>query len=221
MMFIQNLRIGTKLAVTSALTIGLVALQIYPADERKRRRPDARSGSIAGQQAIAQNATEAKASVRGMQIGIRDILTSSSPAEMQKAVTYFNDRQNIGPAVHGRNGQALALAGKSQAYRSPAVLVGDFGKGEQQIETIRKQELALDAKKDGDAAAQLAKLTAEVDRVRKETLAPINEEISALADQITTFAKQRSHRGARGSRSGSRVRRADVVHHRCAGRVCS
>ena len=93
------------------------------------------------------------------------------------------------------------------------VLIDDFGKGEQQIETIRKQELALDAKKDGDAAAQLAKLTAEVDRVRKETLAPINEEISALTDQITDVRQAEERRGARGSRSGSRVRRADVVHH--------
>jgi methyl-accepting chemotaxis protein len=72
------------------------------------------------------------------------------------------------------------------------VLIGEFGKGELQIEAIRKQELAFDGKKDGEAAAQLAKLVAEVDRIRKETLAPINEEISEVANQITDFAKQRS-----------------------------
>ncbi|MGX1389838.1 methyl-accepting chemotaxis protein [Bradyrhizobium japonicum] len=72
------------------------------------------------------------------------------------------------------------------------VLVGNFSKGQQQIEAIRKQELALSAKKDGEAAAPLAKLVAEVDRIRKETLAPINEEISELTNEIINFAKQKS-----------------------------
>jgi hypothetical protein len=64
MMFIQNLRIGTKLAITSALTIGLVALQIFlqmSGDAEVQKL----SIGASEQQAIAQNAAEAKASVRG------------------------------------------------------------------------------------------------------------------------------------------------------------
>ncbi|MFK4655071.1 methyl-accepting chemotaxis protein [Bradyrhizobium japonicum] len=191
MMFIQNLRIGTKLAVTSALTIALVALMIV-----LQMNGDAAvqklSNGASGQQSIAQSAAEAKASVRGMQIGIRDILSSTSPAELQKAVTYFNDRQTA----------ALKFADEmAKLSRSPenhkridrlVVLVGNFSKGQQQIEAIRKQELALSAKKDGEAAAPLAKLVAEVDRIRKEMLAPINEEISELTNEIINFAKQKS-----------------------------
>jgi methyl-accepting chemotaxis protein len=127
-----------------------------------------------------------------MQIGIRDILTSSSPAETQKAVTYFNDRQAAAEKFAGEMAKLSRSPENRKRIDRLAVLIDDFLKGERQIEAIRKQELALDGKKDGEAAAQLAKLIAEVDRVRKETLAPINEEISALSDQITTFAKQRS-----------------------------
>ncbi|MGT2437560.1 hypothetical protein ACU4GH_19045 [Bradyrhizobium betae] len=88
MMFIQNLRIGTKLAITSALTIGLVALMIFlqmsgDADVQKL------GAAASQQQTIAQNAAEAKASVRGMQIGIRDILTSSSLAEIAEDCRLF------------------------------------------------------------------------------------------------------------------------------------
>lgn len=191
MMFIQNLRIGTKLAITSALTIGLVALMIFlqmsgDADVQKL------GAAASQQQTIAQNAAEAKASVRGMQIGIRDILTSSSLAELQKTVAYFNDRQR----------SALQYAGEmAKLSRSPenrkridrlTELVGNFSKGQQQIEAIRRQELALEGKKDGEAAAQFAKLVAEVDGIRKGTLAPINQEISELTDQITGFSKKRS-----------------------------
>jgi len=187
-MFIQNLRIGTKLAVTSALTIGLVALMIVLQMSGDAEVQKLSTGA-SGQQAIAQNAAEAKASVRGMQIGIRDILTSSSPEALQKAVTYFNDRQTA----------ALKFAGEmAKLSRSPenrkridrlAVLVGEFGKGEQQIEATHKRALALDTKKDGEAVARLA---AEIDHLRMETLAPINEEITTLAEEITSFAKQRS-----------------------------
>ncbi len=191
MMFIQNLRIATKLAITSALTLALVALMILlqmsgSAEVQKL------NNSASGQQAIAQNAAEAKASVRGMQIGIRDILTSSSPAELQKAASYFNDRQTAALKFSGE------MAGLSQSPENHkridrlTVLIGNFQKGEQQIEAIRKQELALESRKDGEAATQLAKLTAEIIRVRKEMLMPTNAEISELADEITNFAKHKS-----------------------------
>jgi len=191
MMFIQNLRIGTKLAVTSALTIGLVALMIFlqmSGDAEVQKLGAAASQ----QQTIAINAVDAKASVRGMQIGLRDIVTSSSPAELQKAVTYFNDRQKSALNFAAEMARLSRSAENRKRIDRLTVLVGDFGKGQQQVETIRKQDLALGATNEGDAATQRAKLTAEVDRFRKETLAPINEEISTLTDQITTFAKQRS-----------------------------
>ena len=190
MMFIQNLRIGTKLAIISALTIGLVALMIFlqmSGDAEVQKL----GAAATQQQTIALHAVDAKASVRGMQIGIRDILTSSSPAEIQKAATYFNDRQTSAVQFAAEMAKLSRSPENRKRIDRLTVLIGNFQKGEQQIEAIRKQQLALDAKKDGEAAAQLAKLVADVDRIRKETLAPINEEISELADQITNFAKQK------------------------------
>jgi len=191
MMFIQNLRIGTKLAITSALTLALVALMILlqmsgGAEVQKL------SNGASEQQAIAQNAAEAKASVRGMQIGIRDLLMSTSPSEMQKAAGYFNDRQTAALRFSGEMARLSQSPENRKRIDRLTVLIGNFQKGEQQIEAIRKQELAFESKKDGESATQLAKLTAEVDRIRKEVLAPINAEISALADEITNFAKQKS-----------------------------
>ncbi|MHC2621571.1 methyl-accepting chemotaxis protein [Bradyrhizobium huanghuaihaiense] len=191
MSFIQNLRIGTKLAVTSALTIVLVALMIF-LQTSGGTEVQRLSNAASGQQAIAQNAAEAKASVRGMQIGIRDILTSSSPAEMQKAVTYFGDRQTAALKFAGEMAKLSHSPENQKRIDRLTVLIGNFGKGEQQIEAIRKQELALDGKKDGEAAAEHAKLAAEVNRIRKETLAPINEEISELTNEIINLAKQSS-----------------------------
>ncbi|WP_063691911.1 methyl-accepting chemotaxis protein [Bradyrhizobium stylosanthis] len=193
MSFIQNLRIGTKLAITSLLTIALVALMIALQMDGGAEVQKLSNGA-SEQQAIAQNAAEAKASVRGMQIGIRDILTSASPAEMQKAVTYFNDRQTAALKFAGEMARLSHSQDNQKRIERLTTLIDSFQKGEQQIEAIRKQELALDTQKgaSGEAAAQHAKLTAEINRIRKETLAPINEEISELTNEITNFAKQRS-----------------------------
>jgi hypothetical protein len=101
-----------------------------------------------------------------MQIGIRDILTSSSSAEMQKAVTYFNDRRTAALKFSGEMATLSRSPETSKRIDRLTAPVGNFQTGEQQIESIRKQELAIDAKKDGEAAAQRAQSTAEVDRIR-------------------------------------------------------
>jgi hypothetical protein len=84
MMFIQNLRIGTKLAVTSALTLALVALMIFLQISGGAEVQKLGDGA-SGQQAIALNAAEAKSSVRGMQIGIRDILATATASSSRSA----------------------------------------------------------------------------------------------------------------------------------------
>jgi len=118
MMFIQNLRIGTKLAVTSALTIGLVALMIVLQMSGDAEVQKLSTGA-SGQQAIAQNAAEAKASVRGMQIGIRDIPDIILSGGVAEGRHLFQRPADGGVEIRGRNGKALALAGKSQADRPP------------------------------------------------------------------------------------------------------
>jgi len=133
MSFIQNLRIGTKLAITSLLTIALVALMIVLQMDGGAEVQKLSNGA-SEQQAIAQNAAEAKASVRGMQIGIRDILTSASPAEMQKAVTYFNDRQTAALKFSGEMARLSRSPDNQKRIERLTTLIGGFQKGEQQIE---------------------------------------------------------------------------------------
>ena len=47
---------------------------------------------MAGQQTIARDAVDAKASMRGMQIGIRDLRLANSAADLQKANDYLAAR---------------------------------------------------------------------------------------------------------------------------------
>lgn len=192
--FVQNLRIGTKLAITSALTIALVALMIFL---QMTGNAEVQKLDIAASihQAIAQNAAEAKASVRGMQIGIRDTLLSSSPTDLKKAADYFSERQTAALKFAGEMARLSRSPENHQRIDRLTTVIRDFRKGQQQIEAVRKHAIELEAKQVGkepsaDAIAQLAKLGSEIDRIRKEVTLPINEEIARLTNQITDAAKQ-------------------------------
>ena len=91
MRIIQNLRIGTKLAVTSALAILMMAGMLYLHVTGGAHVRQTTAGAVR-QQTLAMTAAEAKASVRGMQIGLRDVLLAHSDGDLQKASSYFADR---------------------------------------------------------------------------------------------------------------------------------
>src|SRR4051812_16056441 len=173
MRMIQDLRIGTKLAITSALTILVVAAMIYlqmSGGAEVRKADD----NAARQQAIAQSAAEAKASVRGMQMGIRDVLMATTPDELKKADDYFAARTAAALKFAGEMAKLSQSAENGERIARLKVLIENLGRGKEQIEIVRKQELAIETKNadhSAEASAQLAKLVQEVARIRKEVTA--------------------------------------------------
>src|SRR3990170_3694062 len=84
---IQNLRIGTKLAIASALGILLVGAMIYSQMAGNSAVRNSIRDAVT-QQTIARDAVDAKASIRGMQIGVRDIRLAGTAAALQTANDY-------------------------------------------------------------------------------------------------------------------------------------
>ena len=176
MRMIQDLRIGTKLAITSALTILVVAAMIYlqmTGGVEVRKADD----NAARQQATAQNAAEAKASVRGMQMAIRDVLMATGSDELEKGSEFFAGRMDSALKFTGEMAKLSASVENGERIARLKVLIEDLGRGKQQIETVRKQELAIKSKNadhGAEASAQMAKLAQEIARIRKEVTAPKN-----------------------------------------------
>src|SRR5262245_27376305 len=191
---IQDLRIGTKLAVTSVLAILMVAAMLYMQVTGGAHVRQANVGA-AQQQTIALSAAEAKASVRGMQLGIRDVLLAHSEADLQKASSYFADRAASALRFQGEMARLSKSVENGERIKRLGVLVDDLRKGKDQIETVRKQAIALEAKKSADTSADLAKLSDEIARLRKDVTLPINTEIEALVNKIVDYAKGRSEEG--------------------------
>src|SRR5437016_11311793 len=183
---ILNLSIGAKLGIASGLGVLLVATMMISQMRSNvaMRDLDVR---MAGQQTIARSAAEAKASIRGMQVGVRDLRLANSAADMQKANDYVAARLT---AANRFSDEMLKLS-KSAENRARIeklrARAEDYSKGAQQIAAVRSEAIAAGG--GADAAARIAKLNEEAVRITREVTLPIVAELEPLANQITEFAK--------------------------------
>ncbi|MGM4916091.1 methyl-accepting chemotaxis protein [Tardiphaga sp. 813_E8_N1_3] len=204
MAFIQNLRIGTKLAVASALGIILVGLMIYmqitgSAEVRQ-------SYQTAGvYQAIAQNAAEAKASFRGMQIGVRDFLGATKVADVQKAADYFTARTVAGLRFSSQMLKLATAPDERERISKFLDMMTALGKGGDKIGVIRTDILNLQATRNeagelsADASVRITALGAEIVKLRTDVLLPMSSELDKLADTIVNMAKEKTEQQTTGA----------------------
>jgi methyl-accepting chemotaxis protein len=92
MLRLNNLSIGTKLILTSALGILLMVGMITTMMMGNSSVRGAIDETMVGE-SITQAASDSRASIRGMQIGLRDMRLALSLDDSQKAMDGFHDRQ--------------------------------------------------------------------------------------------------------------------------------
>ena len=194
---IQDLRIGSKLAITSVLSLLLVGAMIFAqmnGNSAVRQRTEA---SIQ-QSTLSRLAVEAKASVRGMMVGVRDLRLATSPGDLQAAQAYLDNRFKGAQAYVG---EALKLS-KAPENRARIekmnTLVGDYyNRAAREIATVQKETVAIEGKRaaSGELApeleVQLFKHRGEVYRIAREVGLPIARELDELSGKVVEFAKQR------------------------------
>src|SRR5437016_3499609 len=195
--FIQNLRIGTKLAVTSVLSILLVGGMIFAqvSGNAAVRKADEVAGA---QNAIAIRAAEAKASVRGMMIGVRDIRLAVSPAELQAAQDYLSARHK---AAENNVVETLKLSkspeNRARIEKIKALADDYFNRPAREIAAVQKEAVAIEGKRSssGELAPELevklVKLHAEAVRLAREVGLPMARELDELANKVVEFAKHK------------------------------
>ena len=188
---IQNLRIGTKLAITSALGVLLVGFMIGSQMYGNASVNHSHQSAIV-QQSISKDAVEAKAALLGMQVGVRDIRLASTAADLKKA------GDNLAERLQSVNNSADEMARLSQSVDNRARieklknLTAAYMKGAEQIAAVRTEAIGLGAAGAGsESAARIAKLNDEANRVAREVTLPMVAELEALAGQIADFAKHR------------------------------
>lgn len=193
---IQNIRIGSKLAIAAAMNILLMVAIVYTQMTGSATVRNAYESAVSVQ-TIAQYAAETKASLRGMQVGIREILLAATPANLQKATGYFAERESS--AVRFTE-EMLKLSPDPENRERIArltTLSRDFGTNKEAIVAARREIMSLEARQTSgsalpaDATARIAALNDEIARIRRDVTVPITTECEALTNRIVELAKQR------------------------------
>jgi methyl-accepting chemotaxis protein len=183
---VLNLSIAAKLGIASGLGILLVIAMMITQSQGNIEIRDADARKSA-QQAIARDTVDFKASMRGMQIGVRDLRLATSPTDLQKARDYLAARlksanqfvDDILKLSHGENRTRI------EKLRT---IAADYARGAGQIAAVRGEMIAASGG-GAEAAAKVAKLNEEAVRIAREVTLPLASEIETLANQIINSAK--------------------------------
>jgi len=213
---LSNIRIGTKLGVMSGIGI-LFVLGMFVSQMHGSATVNSANQATARQTEVMSNVEQAKASVRGMQISVRDIRLASTAAELDKATKYLDERS---ASTNRLLDAALDLAVSPENIARLKKLKNDAADYRAAVNAIieRRSELvALEAKQSAggvaapDAAARIASLKAEADKIARERTLPIANEMDQLADEAVEFTKQRAEDAKTGlARDMAFVERLDM-----------
>jgi hypothetical protein len=138
MAFIQNLRIGTKLAIASGIGILLVAAMISN-QMTGNGEVSSSNAAVVRSLAISTAAAETQSATRGMQLALREVTLSQSATELQKASAAFSARRDDATKSVAEIGTITKTAETVAQLARMTPLIADFVKGEQQIATLRRQ----------------------------------------------------------------------------------
>ncbi|WP_453945994.1 methyl-accepting chemotaxis protein [Bradyrhizobium sp. USDA 372] len=185
---VQNLRIGTKLAVASALGVLLVGAMIA-SQMRGNASIRETSHSALEQQEIVRDAVRAEVAVRGMQLAVRDLRLANSAADLQKATQRLEDQQKaMGSLVNEMLKLSHSAENRARMEKLRS-LAADYTKAAQQIAAVRAEALAASG---ADGAWRAAKLNEEAIRIAREVTLPIAAQLDALIEQIADYARHKS-----------------------------
>ncbi len=191
---ILNFRIGTKLAIASAISVLLVAAMIT-GQIIGNSAVRATSEAAAAQQTIARDAANARSSIRGMQIGVRDIRLARTAADLQKATDFLSDRQKSATKFTEQMIQIARSAENRERMEKMKPKIGDYAARAQDIAAKRKEIIALTAahtagqQLPADVSAKVDQLNDEAVRIAREVTLPIAAELEDVSSKIADFAE--------------------------------
>ncbi|MDH6259836.1 HAMP domain-containing methyl-accepting chemotaxis protein [Bradyrhizobium sp. BR13661] len=182
---IQNLRIGTKLAVASAfgvlLVLSMIVSQIVGNGNVRRT-----SQAALVQLELARDAVEAKLAARSMQLAVRDLRLASHAAELKKAGDALVERMGTLTKVTDAMLKLSLLPENRARMEELKTLGADYLKAGQQVAAVRGEAIAA-----GSDAARVTQLAEEAARLVREGTLPIAGEMDQVTNEIADLAKHK------------------------------
>jgi methyl-accepting chemotaxis protein len=177
-----SIKIGAASVVAILLLVAIVVSQ-FLGDAAIRAAKD----GVDREQTIVADVIDAKASIRGMQMGVRDIRLAATPDDMKRAMDFLEARRNSATRfVDQAISMARAAGRKGDNLQRLKALIADYAAGGKQMESVRAEAIALQAKGEIERAALLNTQAANI--ARERTL-PIATEMEKLATAAVNVAR--------------------------------
>ena len=193
----RNLKIGTKLAITSVLSILLIAA-LAVVQMTGGKSVTAANNAAAAQQEAARDVMAAKAAIRAVQVGVRELRLARSPAELRNASDNIKSAQQIGERYfEALNEKNLAPEAKEQLAQINT-LVGEYVKRTQEITTKKTEIFGADRKAaaenmtPSELAAYVSELNEEIFRLVRLRMSAMANDIDSLIDKVDEVTSQQA-----------------------------
>ncbi len=190
---LSNISIGTKMAAISIVSI-LLVLGMIGVQFLGSATTESANGSATAQALIARNMVDAKASERGMQMGMRDLRLATTKEQLDKANKYLEARYK---SLSEFIAESLPLSkSKENMERMNAskVLADQYFAGAKEIEAIKTKVVALrsNGALDAEAAKQVVEFDGQVEKIARERTLPLATKLEDTLNQTIDFAKKRA-----------------------------
>jgi methyl-accepting chemotaxis protein len=190
----SNLRIGTKLAVTSGLAIVLV-VAIVGMQWMSGRDIQTSTAISRLQVGVFSDALSAQAALRGMQIGVRDIRLAASKDALQIASNRMEELAKIGHSFVDPLAQKSLYPENKARFTKVGSLIDEYAAGAKEVAGLQAGILDLSAKLATDgatAAPQLSQLREQQKRIVTERTLPTVAQAEETLDAAIAVARKRT-----------------------------
>jgi methyl-accepting chemotaxis protein len=186
----SNLRIGTKLAVTSGLAIVLVAA-IVSLQWLSGRDIRESTGVSRLQVGVFSDALSAQAALRGMQIGVRDIRLAASKDALQTATNRMEELAKVAHGFVDPLAQKSLYPENKARFAKVGGLVDQYAAGAKEVAGLQASILDLRDKL-GTVAPQLSQLQEQQKRIVTERTLPTAAQAEEALEGAIAVARQRT-----------------------------
>jgi HAMP domain-containing protein len=186
----SNLRIGTKLAVTSGLAIVLVAA-IVSLQWLSGRDIRESTGVSRLQVGVFSDALSAQAALRGMQIGVRDIRLAASKDALQTATNRMEELAKVAHGFVDPLAQKSLYPENKARFAKVGGLVDQYAAGAKEVAGLQASILDLRDKL-GTVAPQLSQLQEQQRRIVTERTLPTAAQAEEALEGAIAVARQRT-----------------------------
>ena len=198
MLRLSKIRIGTKLAIMSGLGVLLVGAMIATL-MWGNSAVSYSNGDVIAQASLVQYSLDAKGSLRGMQIGVRDIRLASSAADLEKAKAYLGERKKSADKFIDHAIEASSLPGTIETLKAIKGLADQYETRTKEIVAVKAEMLTLQSKRSesgagaSEATDRIAALDRQAANIARERTLPIAAQMEESINKITASVIERMY----------------------------